>query len=260
VPTLVLSPRYTPDSNALWKAAIEQGWAVERLHSHQPPDHLRYQQIILYGEGLFVRLVASVLEIALFEPPFDWLPSLPTQYRHREIYSTTLSAARTRREPAFIKPAIDKSFDAKIYSSGQSLPEPDVYLETMLVLVSEPVEWEIEYRCFVRDRQILTCSLYKRNGQALDEGQYQSSPADPDGVLAFSELLLGDTAVELPPAVVIDVGYIRGRGWAVIEANPAWASGIYGCSSAAVLNVIAGASIRESDLGESDKRWVNWDG
>jgi hypothetical protein len=40
---------------------------------------------------------------------------------------------------------------------------------------------------------------------------------------------------------VVDVGRVAGRGWAVVEANPAWGSGLYGCDAARVLPVLRGA-------------------
>jgi hypothetical protein len=49
---------------------------------------------------------------------------------------------------------------------------------------------------------------------------------------------ISEKDVVLPEAVVIDVGIIEGRGWAVLEANAAWCSGIYGCDPAEVLRVV----------------------
>jgi hypothetical protein len=40
---------------------------------------------------------------------------------------------------------------------------------------------------------------------------------------------------------VIDVGRIKGKGWAIIETNQAWASGLYGCGPMQVLKVLAQA-------------------
>jgi hypothetical protein len=48
--------------------------------------------------------------------------------------------------------------------------------------------------------------------------------------------------------VVLDVGVIGERGWAVIETNAAWGSGIYGCDPKAVLQVIRRACVRRADL------------
>jgi hypothetical protein len=41
---------------------------------------------------------------------------------------------------------------------------------------------------------------------------------------------------------VLDVGIITNRGWAVIEQNAAWGSGIYGCDPVQVLEVIRHAA------------------
>jgi hypothetical protein len=40
------------------------------------------------------------------------------------------------------------------------------------------------------------------------------------------------------------VGVIASRGWAVVEQNAAWGSGIYGCDPAAVLAVLRHAATR----------------
>src|SRR5690349_21637534 len=127
MPTLVLSTRYTSDSNRLWQAAIQAQWRVEGLQSHRVPEGLSKPDVVLYGEGLFVRVIAEQLGIALFETPYDWLSSLPFAYRQREIRLTTLREARQIITPSFIKPASDKSFEAQVYEDGGALPSPDTF-------------------------------------------------------------------------------------------------------------------------------------
>ena len=68
--------------------------------------------------------------------------------------------------------------------------------------------------------------------------------------------MLQDSRVALPPAVVLDVGYITGRGWGVVEANAAWGSGLYGCDPAAVLHVLQRACIAGDRVTDADRRWV----
>lgn len=58
--TLVLPPRYTPDSNVLWKAAVEAGWSVERLAGWRPPESLVGQNIVLYGEAWIEEVLRAV--------------------------------------------------------------------------------------------------------------------------------------------------------------------------------------------------------
>jgi hypothetical protein len=261
MPTLVLAPRYTQDSNRLWQAALTlaaQGWNVQRLHSHQAPPELIEQDVVLYGEGLFVRVIAEQLGLALFEPPAHWLSDLPAEHRLRDVHLTTLAEARSLSGKAFIKPALDKSFDARVYDSGAELPASEYFDDATPTLVSEPVMWEIEYRCFITDRQLRTLAPYVRNRETLtdDSGEWQTSAPEDDEAAAFINVLLADVRVSLPPAVVVDVGKIAGRGWAVIEANPAWASGLYGNDALAVLRVVQRSLIRQHDLPPEFRRWM----
>ncbi len=69
------------------------------------------------------------------------------------------------------------------------------------------------------------------------------------------EALLADPAVKIPPAIVIDAGKIRDRGWAVIEANAAWAAGIYGCDPLQVLPVLEHACVHRKDLSADIALW-----
>ncbi len=60
----------------------------------------------------------------------------------------------------------------------------------------------------------------------------------------FAEMVLRSDGERLTRAVVLDVGQIAGRGWAVVEANAAWGAGIYGCAPEAALDVIRHATIQ----------------
>jgi len=48
----------------------------------------------------------------------------------------------------------------------------------------------------------------------------------------------------LPKAIVLDFGIIKGEGWALIEANPAWCSGLYACDAEKVLEVIVESCVK----------------
>jgi hypothetical protein len=170
MPTLVLPPRYTPDSNALWKAAIDAGWETERLQGWRIPEGFDVKEnLVLYGEPLFAAVVADQLQLALLEPPFAWTAELPEVYRCREVGFSALGEARQLRDPRFIKPADDKCFPASVYESGFCLPKADVLPDSTPVLIAEPVSWEVEYRCFVLERQVLTSSVYLRNGELAQD-------------------------------------------------------------------------------------------
>ncbi|HZS09297.1 MAG TPA: ATP-grasp domain-containing protein [Blastocatellia bacterium] len=256
--TLVLPPRYSADSISLWRAAIESGWEVERLHGWRAPRHLKGQDVVLYGEPLFAAVVASKLGLSLLEPHFSWLPELPYCYRRREIVCTTLGEAKKRTGRAFIKPADDKCFPARVYDSGGEIPTSYILPDSTPVLISEPVIWEREFRCFVLSREVATFSIYSRGGKLAEEedGSYRATTDEAEEAMKFMVSLVSDPAVRLPSSVVVDVGLIAGRGWAVVEANPPWGSGIYGCDPVKVLRVIERACIRADEIMMDDRDWI----
>lgn len=244
MPTLILTPRYTEDSQALWRVAGQAGWNVERLTSWRIPEHLReLEEPVLYGEALFGPLLAEQLGLSLHNPPEDWLVRLPSQYKKRDIQLTTLGEARQIQTRQFIKPPNDKSFPARIYCGAEL---PTEYPEEMSVLVSEVVEWENEFRCFILDRELCTFSIYAPNFELRRETNFTCTEVETNEVRRFMTDLLSDQAVDLPRATVIDVGQIKGRGWACIEQNAAWGSGIYGCDPVKALEVIRYASTKTS--------------
>jgi ATP-grasp domain, R2K clade family 2 len=241
VPTLFLTPRFSPDSQRLWRAAIQLGWVVQRLQTwHIPPHVSTTAEPVLYVEALFGPTVAGELGVRLLEPPDDWLVHLPPEYRLRDVRLTTLAEARARTAPAFVKPPGDKSFPASVYTGAEL---PDHLPGDMPVLVAEIVEWESEFRCFILDRELRTFSLYARHGELDEENDYACGGDEAAALSAFVARMLADPRVELPRAIVVDVGVIAGRGWACVEANGAWGAGIYGCDPAEALAVIRHATV-----------------
>jgi hypothetical protein len=260
--TLILPPRYTPDTIAVGRAAGRAGWEVERLASWRVPAWLRERDVAMYGEPLFAAMIAEQLEMVLLEPTWDWLPRLPQRYRLREVIATTLGEAKGWKRRAFMKPADDKCFRAGVYASGtelrRALVDETILPNSTPVLIAEPVKWEVEFRCFVLDGRVATMSPYLRDGaMALDEeGGWWADEADESAAVDVAADLLANVEVAVPPAVVIDVGRIAERGWAVIEANPAWGSGIYGCDPDQVLRVVRRACMGRGAVSETDQRWV----
>ncbi|MGV3605272.1 MAG: ATP-grasp domain-containing protein [Planctomycetaceae bacterium] len=240
--TLFLTPRFTEDSQALWRAANQRGWSVERLSKWEIPDHLRDSKSpVLYVEALMGPTLAAQCGIRLLSPPEDWLIRLPQEYKHREIWMTTLGEARKLAEASFVKPPNDKSFPADVYLGSELPLEFD---DDMSVLVSEVVQWKTEFRCFIANRKLKTYSIYLRDGELQRESGFVSAPQEDRELKAFVESLLQDPRVDLPQATVVDVGVIEGHGWACIEQNAAWGAGIYGCDPGEVLDVIELASVK----------------
>jgi ATP-grasp domain-containing protein len=95
------------------------------------------------------------------------------------------------------------------------------------VFVSGPVTFAAEARTFVLNGLVLGAAVYEGKSEANDAAEF---------VAALARLML------LPRTVVVDVGFIDGRGWAVIEFNAAWVAGLNGCDPDAVLPAIVSAS------------------
>ena len=142
---------------------------------------------------------------------------------------------RSSRDRVFVKPPNDKSFPGRIYD-GRDLPTE--FPDDMPVLVAEVVDWAKEFRCFILDRRLRTFSIYLRDGELQTQNNFACTNDEETQLLNFLEILLTDERVELSRTAVLDVGVIVNRGWAVVEQNAAWGSGLYGCDPIEVLEVM----------------------
>jgi hypothetical protein len=257
MPTLILPPRYTEDSIALWRAAIAAGWSTVRLPGWRIDPGFSAEDPVVYGEPLFVSTVADQLGLAPLEPPFDFLARLPERFRLRGVRFANGVDIAGLTFPAFLKPADDKWFPAAVYRSAAALAGW-VIPDAAPVLWSQPVSWEIEFRCFIAERRNLTFCPYARRGELVqaDNGTWVCSEDERAAAANFLDDLLVSSEIDLPPALVIDVGLIEGRGWAVVEANPCWGAGIYGCDAQQVLNALHASVVPAAMLWAEHKRWI----
>ncbi|MEV0687621.1 ATP-grasp domain-containing protein [Nocardia sp. NPDC050378] len=199
-------------------AAIRAGWNVVRLTNWRVPEDTVATAI--YGETMFAEVIAAQLSITLLDAPDDWLPNLPKPLLQRQIQISTLGEARRHADPVFVKPADGrKGFAGAVYRNEIGLPSPQACPDDTLVFMAEPVEWRSEFRCFVKDGAVLTMSPYLRNGEPVraENGSWPAAPSEVTAVQAFIEKLAAE--VPVPPSIVIDVGLIEGRGWAIVEAK-----------------------------------------
>jgi hypothetical protein len=248
MPTLLLSPRHGEDSRLLWRVATRLGWQVHRVYNWQVPELSSTEDVAIYGEPLLCRHLCQQLHLTAEEPALDWLAKLPHGLRKREVRLTTLAEARKTKTRCFIKPADEKGLDAKIYQSGAELPARDVFPQDLAVLVQEVVTWHAEFRCFVLNSKVRTAAPYwLKNKIAQDEeGNWLSDVPMLDEAIQFADNALAERNLKHPHAFVLDVGMTSDRGWAVIEANAAFSSGIYGCDHVQALEVIR-QSVRKNE-------------
>lgn len=245
--TLIMSSRHSEDDQALWRAALGRGWSIVRARGITLPE-ITNGEVVIYVEALYGPTIAKLIGCRLLDPPEDWLVMLPYEFKKREVRLTTLRQARELTHHCFIKPPNDKLFVAQVYDSGASLPLE--FDSEMAVLVADPVQWTVEYRCFCLDGRVRTLSPYVRSGVHARTTEYFASNEELEAATEFAAKVLSVTRDFTPRAIVIDVGRIADVGWAVVEANAAWGSGIYGCDPDIVLDVIRHATIREPHEGD----------
>ncbi len=246
--TLVLPARHTHDAQKLWRSAIRRGWKTHRVtgwHLTQG-DVSDAGRFVIYGESILAPQWAEVLGVTLVEAEPQWLTQLPRELVRRDLVVTTLETARQMAENVFVKPLLPKDFRAAVYGPNASdWSELDDRNDDERVLTSTPVQWASEFRCFMLDARCVTASPYLRRGELCEteSGEWPWLGDEESEVVAFVE----SVARAFPPAnggTVIDVGWISDFGWAVIEANDAWGSGLYGCDADAALDVIDAACIQ----------------
>lgn len=237
---LITQPRAGTSHNeilALQIAARERGWDVLPASMGWRLDEDLIKSGVKgvpYGSQTFCEVIAMQMNWKLKANPFNWLATLPEPYLKRKVEFMTLGEAKKIQERKFIKPADDKVFAAAVYNPGTLVTHESIPDDTP-TLVSDVVEWDIEYRCFVTPHIVRTWSNYLFYGEINDPRYTRMVNLEYDDPAFFVEHMLWD--VPTVPSVV-DVGLIKGKGLAIIETNQAWASGIYGCGLNGVLDVL----------------------
>ncbi|WP_412539683.1 ATP-grasp domain-containing protein [Longispora sp. K20-0274] len=197
--------------------------------------------------------------MAPLEAPEGWLAGLPAEFLRRDVRLVPIREAHTLRRPVFAKSPNDKSIKAMVYADGTRLPGSDAVHPSTPVLVSDPVDVVEEFRLHVFEGRVHTGSQYGDDG-ALRMAPLAGHLREAE-VLAFAAELLAEQAVELPSAIVLDVGTVRPLSggparWAVIEANAAWAAGCYEADVERALDVVLRAAGPSGDLSDHDRRFV----
>jgi hypothetical protein len=199
---------------------------------------------IPYGSQLFCQVIANQMNWKLKMNPFDWLSKVPYKYLHRQVDFMSIKDATNLDKCKFIKPADDKCFDVGIHEAGtftynESLPDDTP------VLVSDVVQFLSEFRCFVNEKGIVQAQCCYSFKKELNnpKNHYSIEPEFGYGSATdfVNKLLLDHPVIT---GSVIDVGILEGKGYAVIESNPVWASGIYGCDVNGVLNAMVGSVVK----------------
>lgn len=257
MPTLILSSSYTTESKILRRAAQELKWDTFRFEGENLPDWYSKKNVphAIYCTVPKAFHVASRLDSILLGCSADWLANLPEKFSRRRIELLELGDVAGIKERGFIKPALGKSFDAGVRTGEALMLEASRLHPNLLVHVSEVVEWETEYRCFTANGKVMTLSPYRRGDVRFSSyaSPLQGTREELDGASEFAHSVLN--SVPCPRAFVLDVGIIRGRGWAVVEPNECWGAGIYSCAPAKTLEVLLAATVQKGKATVEDWKW-----
>ena len=238
---VALSPIYTEDSNNLKKASINSPYELNRFNAKwNVPEKFRADVIAVYGEDIYAEIVAGQCNLTLTKPDDNWLSKISGEFTKRKISYGQLKNF-INEENIFIKCSDFKSFKAGVFDKVTDIKGFDTLDLDSMVFTSEVVEWDLEVRCFVLNNEIKTHSSYWRNDE-FDTNQL--SETEQKDLFEFFENFIRKYAETLPKAIVLDFGIIKGKGWALIEANPAWCSGLYACDAEKTLEVVVESCIK----------------
>jgi ATP-grasp domain-containing protein len=228
--TLLLPDKPDVERDSLANVWERHGGMVLRLARFWDPPALDPGSVRVYGSNAFCLVLKEKLGLQLCSPSDELIFAVPPHHLRRAVWRRTLTEAieLDPAYPAFCKPAVPKLFPARVYTNPTELATECRGLDGgSVIVVSEPVTFIAEARCFILEGRVLDCAIYDGEG-------------DTEAAASAVAELLRDLPV--PRAVVVDMGLIPGRGWAVVEFNAAWGAGLNGCSPELVWPCVAAAS------------------
>lgn len=226
--TLVIPDKPDPERDALADVWERLGGSVLRLARFWDPPALDRRVVRVYGSDSFCQVLQQKLRLELCSPSDELIFTVPPHHLRRAVGRRKLGEAVDVSYPAFCKSVAPKLFTARVYADAAELAAECRGLDDQTVmLVSEPVTFAAEARCFVLDGAVLDCAIFEG-----DEDRTAAARSAAD--------LLHD--VHVPRSVVVDMGLIPGRGWALVEFNAAWGAGLNGCAAELVWPCVAAAS------------------
>jgi hypothetical protein len=239
--TLLLASMQLPSARRLAEVAKRQGWRACVLD--ESPTIAFEGDRTFYGGTDKASLFAVTHELCLIEPPLDLLTKVPAALLARQVRFGTLGELAHVRCPVFVKPAdpVLKVFEPGVYGSVADVQGRSPLAAATPILISEPVDWTSEFRCFVREGRLETWSPYVSFGRPMWKAGIPGDP--PANLAAFVDRLMTQMRGALPPAFVVDIGVLEDGRWAVVEFNPAWCSGILGANVEAIFKVIQRAAV-----------------
>lgn len=208
-----------------------------------PRKILDYDEVSWWMPGEYGARVQKIgLAPYLTSPDPGWLTEQDTRFTGRTTVLSTVADVLSNppEGTVFIKPANVKIDTAPAQVlEGEDLVntlqswEPD----TWVLYTDRICDFSDEYRFYVVDDDIMTGSVYMQDGSTFYDGAQDDRYAE--AFLFASQFLVYGDKKKHPESFVLDVGFDRLKDeWLVIEANPTWSSGFYGCKIEEVVHAI----------------------
>lgn len=184
----------------------------------------------VYGEQAFCEFIAQEMRWNIYQNSLDWTARLHKSFLKRSVRCLPLKNLKNEEKQSsgildrkYLMPADDKLFQSGIYTDRFPKAPSDCP-----ILVSDIVDWSIKYRFIIQYQEIATYCCYRIEHIHNNPSIWQCQ-AEYAGITAHQFVSALLERVNCSPACVIDVGYIKGAGWAVDKTLPIWSSEIYGC-------------------------------
>jgi hypothetical protein len=230
---LLLHQRYTPDDQAIWRTAIQRGWRTERIGTAQidiERKTLGYKYFRYYGNTMHYENCAQHLPVKCVPIDPHNLTRLP-EFTKRKIELLTVEQhGLIVPQKEFLKCPYTKWIESRVYNPGEHLQNVQAH---DFLYRQEIIQFTHEIRCFVLDGEILTASYYRNADKEFEPKELFDVPQEVREMAAqiFARCIW-------PRGVVFDFARLLDGSWAFIEANEAWASGLYDCNPEGCFQVI----------------------
>lgn len=232
--TLLIPEKAGTECAAIMTAWLAEGGRVIPIGHFWEPLHIPLGARV-YGDHVFCHVLAQTLGLQLISPADDLLLNIDPLFLKRKIQRSTLDHMRRIAFPCFAKPLIPKIFRGRVFESPFELEEECRQLPSQTgIIYSEIVKFNCKVRAFIFRGRVMTMAVYGGEG-------------NPEDAKVFLHSFIQVHNGLLPVSYVTDVGYIEGRGWAVIEFSPAWGTELNGCDAKEAVFCIAEASRDENE-------------
>lgn len=220
-------------------------WTVIKDYGFDlPADLENYDDVAWWMNAQHAaRVLRSTPHISFVAPGPRWLSTVPQELTKRDILTSTVRNFLDA-PPAgsfWVKPAEAKidGFEAGWRDAGETqkvISAVGLPMESFLQWTPTRLDINWEHRFYVLNGEVLTGSPYLVDGVTYYDG---ASWDKYDEALEYVQNAVKILEGNQPPAYTLDVGLDAQLGWLVIEGNPAWSSGIYGCDPQKVVRVLA---------------------